>query len=240
MAVTIVAASLLLISLACGAASPAHTPADTKAAVPELTPAQPEVPSPLKTALSVVTPTPEATTGPAQIQVSPNPKATSTPFANQTLPTAHLPTQDAQDTQSHESATKQARVQANTRWDPLFSLPPCDESTRLTLPPLAAEDYQVIIPLGPLSPPNHVTPTSRIYYHLNRDTSDGGHGHDRPPLEVDVRAPGNIRVLGINTSTSWVNGVLSYVDHDVLFAPCRDQLYDLIHVSTLNSELAAL
>ena len=98
----------------------------------------------------------------------------------------------------------------------------------------------MIIPLGLLGPPNHVTPTSHIYYHLNRDTSGGRHGYDRPPLEVDVRAPGNVRVLGINSSTSWVNGVLSYVDYDVLFAPCRDQLYDLIHVSTLNLELAAL
>ena len=108
------------------------------------------------------------------------------------------------------------------------------------MPPLAPADYQVIIPLGLLSPPNHVTPTSHIYYHLNRDTSGGGHGYDRPPLEVDVHAPGNVRVLEINSSTSWVNGVLSYVDYDVLFAPCRSQLYDLIHVSTLNPELAAL
>ena len=105
---------------------------------------------------------------------------------------------------------------------------------------MAAEDYQVIIPLGLLSPPEHVTPTTHIYYHLNRDTSDGGHGYDRPPLEVDIRAPGNVRVLGINSSTSWVNGVLSYVDYDVIFAPCRDQMYELIHVSTLNPELTAL
>lgn len=105
---------------------------------------------------------------------------------------------------------------------------------------MAAEDYQVIIPLGLLSPPQHITPTSHIYYHLNRDTSGGGHGYDRPPMEVEVRAPGNIRVLGINSSTSWVNGVLSYTDYDVLFAPCRTQIYDLIHVSSLNPELAAL
>jgi len=105
---------------------------------------------------------------------------------------------------------------------------------------LAPGDYQVIIPLGLLSPPKHVTPTTHIYYHLNRDTSGGGQGYDRPPLEVDVRAPGNVRVLGINSTTSWVNGVVTDVDYDVLFAPCNTLLYDLIHMSTLNPELEAL
>lgn len=57
---------------------------------------------------------------------------------------------------------------------------------------------------------------------------------------ADVRASGNIGILGINSTVANKDGELWYGDYDVYFAPCRDLLFELIHVSTLNPELMRL
>ena len=133
------------------------------------------------------------------------------------------------------------RDQPDGKWSGLYSLPPCSQSTLLTLPPLDQDAYQVIIPLGLLTTPQHVLPTSHIYYHLKRKFGDsGGDREANPPVVADVRAPGNIRILEINYTIANKDGELWYRDYDLLFAPCRDRLFELIHVSTLNPELNRL
>lgn len=123
----------------------------------------------------------------------------------------------------------------------LSSLPECGPSTMLSVPPLDPSAYQVIIPLGLLSTPQHVLPTSHIYYHLNRTFPDsGGDREANPPAVADVRAPGDIRVLGINYTVARKDGQLWYKDYDVFFSPCRDRLFESIHMSALNPELTGL
>ena len=53
-------------------------------------------------------------------------------------------------------------------------------------------------------------------------------------------APGNIRVLGINSTESTGGRQGDYLDYDITFAPCRDQVYQLIHVSILSPALEQL
>ena len=123
-------------------------------------------------------------------------------------------------------------------WPGLSSLPACDGSTQLTVPPLAGDAYEAIIPLGLLTTPQHILPTAHIYYYLVPGPfADGVYG---PPLEAEVVAPGNIRVLGINVTESTGGPQGDYTDYDITFAPCRDMVYQLIHVSTLSLELEQL
>ena len=139
------------------------------------------------------------------------------------------------------TATQPNSAPPTGQWAPLVSLPPCGESTMLTLPPLDQDDYQVILPLGLLSPPAHTIPTDHIFYVLKGEHQDEGVSPERnPPAVADVRAPGDIRVLEISITETTLNGQDAYTDFDLLFAPCRDRLFKLIHLSTLNLELTAL
>ena len=148
-----------------------------------------------------------------------------------------LPTIQSVPTRQESDKTRDAAG----RWDGLFSLPNCGESTLLTVPPLDKDDYQVIVPLGLLSPPQHVLPTSHIYYHLKGENRDEGVSPtSNPPKVVEIRAPGDVRILGISYTIAYRDGALWYTDYDLLFAPCRDWLFDLLHVSTLNPELRKL
>ncbi len=120
-------------------------------------------------------------------------------------------------------------------------MPACDGPPRFTVAPLAAGDYQHILPLGNLSPPQHTIPTEHIYYVLKGEFRDEGvNPETNPPAVVPVRAPGDVTIVGINLTSAFVNGAQSYTDHDVLFSDCRDRLFKLIHVSTLSPELAQL
>lgn len=104
--------------------------------------------------------------------------------------------------------------------------------------PLPDDAYNVIIPLGLLATPQHVLPTSHVYYNLVRDTpASGGYG---PPAIADVRAPGNIRIIGMNSSETFGGPEGYSIDYDVLFAPCQGRMFQLIHVSTVNSQLKEL
>ena len=74
----------------------------------------------------------------------------------------------------------------------LASLPVCGAETRLSLSPLAVDDYLKIIPLGLLDPPQHVLPTEHIFYRLKGENSDDGvNPATNPAAVVDVRALGN-------------------------------------------------
>ena len=120
----------------------------------------------------------------------------------------------------------------------LLSLPECSSDTQLTMAPLQDDAYQVIIPLGLLSTPQHVLPTSHVYYHLVRETIEsGGYG---PPAVAEVRAPGDIRVLRVNSSESIKGPRGPYIDYDITFAPCRGMMYQFLHVSTLIPRLEKL
>ncbi|PKB64020.1 MAG: hypothetical protein BZY80_04360 [SAR202 cluster bacterium Io17-Chloro-G2] len=147
------------------------------------------------------------------------------------------PTTDASNSREAEAR----RGEANGKWSGLYSLPQCSQSTLLTLPPLEQDAYEVIIPLGLLTTPQHILPTSHIYYHLKRKFGDsGGDREANPPAVAQVRAPGNIRILEINYTVANKDGELWYRDYDLVFAPCRDRLFEFIHVSTLNPELTRL
>lgn len=111
----------------------------------------------------------------------------------------------------------------------------------LTLPPLDQDDYEVVIPLGLLSPPQHTVPTEHIFFHLKGENkSSPANPFTNPPGVAEVRAPGNVRVLEINYTAGLPGNELPYTDYDVLFAPCRDQIYKLMHLTTLNQELTEL
>ena len=117
-------------------------------------------------------------------------------------------------------------------------MPPCDESNKFSVAPIDSDAYEVIIPLGLLTAPQHIQPTPHIYYHLVSD--DLGDRGQRTPKVADVRAPGDIRVLGLNVAESTGGPQGDYTDNDILFAPCRDRMFTLIHVSTLSPELEQL
>ena len=113
----------------------------------------------------------------------------------------------------------------------LLSLPECGPDTLITKAPLADDSYRMIIPLGLLTVPQHVLPTSHVYYHLVPDSAGGKGGGTAAVTEV--WAPGNIRILGVNSSESTGGPQGDYIDYDVMFAPCRSQMFQFLHVSTL-------
>ena len=120
----------------------------------------------------------------------------------------------------------------------LDSLPPCDDSNKFSVSPIDPDAYEVIVPLGLLTIPQHVQPTSHIYYHIVSD--DSGDRGQRTPKVANVRAPGDVRILGINLTESNGGPRGNYTDYDITFAPCRDRMFVLIHVSTLSPELTHL
>ena len=123
----------------------------------------------------------------------------------------------------------------------LASLPVCSDETRLSLSPLAVDDYLKIIPLGLLDPPQHVLPTEHIFYRLKgQNADDGVTPATNPAAVVNVRAPGNVRILEIDYTLGIGEIASSYSDYDLMFAPSRDQIYKLIHVTTINDQLIQL
>lgn len=99
----------------------------------------------------------------------------------------------------------------------------------------------MIIPLGLLSAPQHILPTGHIFYKLKGQIRDEGVSPtSNPPAVADVRAPGNVRILEIDYTSASDGGEFSYADYDLLFASCRDRIYKLIHLTTLNEQLARL
>jgi hypothetical protein len=123
----------------------------------------------------------------------------------------------------------------------LASLPVCSDETRLSLSPLAVDDYLKIIPLGLLDPPQHVLPTEHIFYRLKgQNADDGVNPATNPAAVVNVRAPGSVRILEIDYTLGIGEIASSYSDYDLMFAPCRDQIYKLIHVTIINDQLIQL
>ena len=81
-------------------------------------------------------------------------------------------------------------------------------------------------------------PTTHVYYRLVREsTSSSSYG---TPAIADVRAPGNIRILGVDSSSSIGGPQGDYIDYDITFAPCLGRMFKFIHVSTLIPELETL
>ena len=120
----------------------------------------------------------------------------------------------------------------------LLDLPECGESTQLKMAPLADDAYVAIVPLGLLATPQWVLPSSHVYYHLALDTTvSGGYG---TPAIAEVRAPGDIRILRVDSSESKGGPQGDYLDYEITFAPCRERMYKLLHVSTMNPQLEAL
>lgn len=143
----------------------------------------------------------------------------------------------AQNTPVPATAVESAFFDAVARSFPgLSSLPDCGLNTQLTVAPLADDAYSVILPLGLLSTPQWVLPSTHVYYQLVRESpSTGGYG---PPAVADVRAPGDIRILRVDSSESIGGPQGDYLDYEITFAPCRTRMYKLLHVSTLVPDLA--
>ena len=95
----------------------------------------------------------------------------------------------------------------------LLTLPECSASTQLTVAPLDDDAYTMILPLGLLATPQWVLPSSHVYYQLARETSaSGGYG---PPAIADVRAPADIRILGVDSSESKGGPQGDYIDYEI-------------------------
>ncbi len=171
-----------------------------------------------------------------QPRVSDQPEPTQPPKQSSQPKALEEPKQEAEpSTQPEDSAFLMA---AGREYPGLLTLPECDSSTQLTMSPLEDDAYAAIIPLGLLSTPQHVLPTSHIYYQLVREpTPSSSYG---PPAVAEVRAPGNIRILLIESSESKGGPQGDYIDYEITFAPCRGRMYQLIHVSTLIPELEEL
>ncbi|PKB71079.1 MAG: hypothetical protein BZY87_07455 [SAR202 cluster bacterium Io17-Chloro-G6] len=120
----------------------------------------------------------------------------------------------------------------------LLSLPECSASTQLTIAPLADDAYEMILPLGLLTTPQWVLPSSHVYYQLVREISPSG-GYGSPAI-ADVRAPADIRILGVDSSESMGGPQGDYTDYEITFAPCQGRMYKLLHVSTMNAQLQQL
>ena len=216
---TVVVAGLVM-ALACGQSNPPATYSQQQGSTPGVS---------ARTELTETSRSGPAAQSPDQAQ-EPTPAV-----SGQVEPTEAPATGSRSEAQSGVSSFQEV---IGGEYPGLLSLPECDASTQLTMAPLADDAYQVIIPLGLLATPQHVLPTSHIYYHLVREpSSPGGYG---PPAVADVRAPGNIRILGVNSSESIGGPQGDYMDYDITFAPCRGRMYQLIHVSTLIPELDKL
>ena len=164
-----------------------------------------------------------------------SPTETPTPTPDVQTPPRSAPTSGTGTPPSNNSGPNSG---PNSLRSGLDSLPPCDESNKFSAAPIDSDAYEFIIPLGLLTAPQHILPTPHIYYRLVSDDS-GDRGQRRPKV-ADVRAPGDIRVLGLNVTESTGGPQGDYTDYDILFAPCQDRMFTLIHVSSLSPELERL
>lgn len=117
--------------------------------------------------------------------------------------------------------------------DPLLSIPKYTAETKLSIPPLKNEDYFVIVPLGNIGPPGHTIPTDHIYYFITKDD-------DKGMVIANIYAPGDIRILELSYVKYFTDGVLQFIDYNIAFASCRDQILVFGHVGTINTELREL
>jgi hypothetical protein len=105
----------------------------------------------------------------------------------------------------------------------------CDQSTDLFVPPLASDDFGMILPLGNLNPPDHTIPTDHIYYMLPREGD--------VTRQVEVRAPGDVVILQIDSTARLKGEEERFVDYSLSFSPCRDRLLKFGHLTTISDDL---
>ncbi len=114
----------------------------------------------------------------------------------------------------------------------LQALTECTDDTLLSVLPLIPEDNALMVPLGTLGPPGHTLPGNFILYFLR--------GHETgSTAATDVWAPGNIRTLTVESTIGRKDGQEVSADYGITFAPCRDRMFNLDHLSSLDSVLIA-
>lgn len=113
-------------------------------------------------------------------------------------------------------------------------IPACGKRQKLyTLPPLDLDDVAHIIPLGNVSPTAHTFPTAHLYWHIRRTVPGDP---SSPTVSAPVVAPGEVWVTSISSSENLDRGTL---DYSMRFSPCAEHRAYFIHLTTLDSRLAA-
>lgn len=234
-----IASAALLLAVACAASDSSTTSEQPQATAVVPDRAEPKAAPQQQGTTPVVPDRNETTTAPQQQGPAP---VVSDRGETATNPQQVVGPSVVQDTQQGAETDTQPQVSAFLRelgreYPGLLTLPECSASTQLTMAPLEDDAYEVIIPLGLLST-NHVLPTSHVFYQLVREpTLSSRYG---TPAVAEVRAPGNIRILHVNSSESIGSPRGDYIDYDITFAPCRGRMYQFLHVSTLIPELEKL
>ncbi len=116
---------------------------------------------------------------------------------------------------------------------PELELGSCDAGGVLTAAPTADTDFDYLVPLGNIGPPDHTIPTDHIYYVFKRNSPD-----DPVPV-VSVKSPGRVRVTQINRQTATIDGQVRTDDYHLFFSPCRGVSISFDHIHTLAPKLAA-
>ncbi len=110
----------------------------------------------------------------------------------------------------------------------------CPNRPLFTVPPIDPKDFLTIIPLGNLSPPDHIIPTDHIYLTVKDNNKID------PTKAVPVMAPGDITITRISHNTALKSGKVFSDDYAIDFSPCKDVRANFGHVTKLSDELKAV
>lgn len=113
-----------------------------------------------------------------------------------------------------------------------LSTPECGSGPILSVLPTADSDFEYLIPLGNLSPPQHTIPTDHLYYVFKRENPE-----DSVP-QVDVRSPGKVRFNNVLHITDMQDGKIRTDDYKISFYPCRGVTLYYDHITGFKGGLA--
>lgn len=114
-----------------------------------------------------------------------------------------------------------------------LSAPACGDGP-LTVAPTADSDFDRLIPLGNLNPPDHTIPTDHIYYVFKRNSAN-----DPVPV-VAIHAPGKIHLNQVMRATAIKDGQVFTDDYKLSFSVCRGVQMYFDHITGLSDKLKAV
>jgi len=110
---------------------------------------------------------------------------------------------------------------------------PCSAQSALTKYFISAKEYDHIVPLGSVSPPNHSIPNERIYFILKKIA--GGSS-----LPARIKSPGDITLNMIRSNTFMKDGKTVYSDYSMDITPCEGKSLYFGHFSALDNSIQDL
>ena len=113
-----------------------------------------------------------------------------------------------------------------------LTTPKCGSGPVLSNLPTADSDFEYLIPLGNLSPPQHTIPTDHIYYVFKRENPEVA------SPTIDVHSPAKARFNSVLHIIDIQDGKIRTDDYKISFYPCRGVTLYYDHITGFKGGLA--